>query len=198
MVKHTPPLPTTLGARRDGIVLQRSLEIQIVFPKHLLLRGRTVRVTEMIVMRGGRVLAPGSHPAFLAGDVPETPRTCALAIRRVGREAADAADLEGAQAVEGGLEVVEDDGVGQALEDEGELPEGVEALGETGVVEGAGDGADVADEEADGQDHGAEHDREARRDAQDLQELEVVAVLDVPEEGDGREDPPGVAVASEQ
>ena len=45
----------------------------------------------------------------------------------VDGEAAKLALLEGAETIKGGFEVVEDDGVGEAFEDEAQLPEGVDA-----------------------------------------------------------------------
>jgi len=96
------------------------------------------------------------------------------------------------QPVEGGLEVVEDDGISQTLEDESQLPERVEAVGEAGAGEDVGHAQDVADDECDGEDHGAEQDAETWRYADQLDDRKVVSALDVPEEGDAGEDPPGI------
>lgn len=71
------------------------------------------------------------------------------------------------------------------------FPEGVDACGQD-AAEDARDGEDIEEHEDDGQAHGAEEDDEARADAQDLEDLEIVARFDVPEEIDGGEDPPGV------
>jgi hypothetical protein len=45
---------------------------------------------------------------------------------------AKATDLEGAESVQSSLEIVQDNRVGQTLEDEGELPKWIDANGETG------------------------------------------------------------------
>ncbi len=114
-----------------------------------------------------------------------------------GQAAAESGDLEGAQSVQGGLEVVQDDRVGQTFEHVRQLPEGVQAVRQLGF-ERVGDGQDVEDDEGDAQDHGAEHDGEPGRDADDLRHRQLVARLDVVEERDRGEDPPGVAVESGQ
>jgi len=62
----------------------------------------------------------------------------------VDREATEAADFVGPEPVKGRLEVVEDDRVCQAFEDEAEFPERIQAVG-IGGFEGVGDGADVED-----------------------------------------------------
>lgn len=97
------------------------------------------------------------------------------------------------EAVEGGLEVVEDERVGEALEDEGELPEGVEAVGEVGRREGAADGRDVDDHEADAEQHGAEEESEPRRRADDGAQREAVLRVDVVEERTTSYYPPRVS-----
>lgn len=112
----------------------------------------------------------------------------------IGR-AADLVHLVPAEFIQGRLEVVENDGVGETLEDEGELPEWVDALGRA-QREALGHGGNVDNDEDDGQAHTDEHDCEARRYPGELDEAELVAVSNVPHEVDSREDPPRIALAS--
>lgn len=57
-----------------------------------------------------------------------------------------------------------------------------------------GDTEGVDDEESDGETHRDEHYPEARADDDEFPEAEVVFFFDGVEEGDGCEDPPGIAV----
>jgi len=92
--------------------------------------------------------------------------------------------------VEHGFEVVEEDGVGSAFENEGEAPVGVDAAA-SGELGGADN--DVGKEEGNGEEHAEQHDTEARVDAHQGPELEAVGFLDGVDELPGCEDPPGVA-----
>lgn len=63
-------------------------------------------------------------------------------------------------------------------------------------IDGLGDGQNVEHDEDYAQDHGEEHDAEARGDANDFLDAQLVLRLDDPEEVDGSEDPPGIAAES--
>jgi hypothetical protein len=117
--------------------------------------------------------------------------SCA-AIACIDGKAAQAADLEGAQPVQCGFEVVQDYTVSEALEDEGEFPERVDANGKSGF-EGIRDGAYVDDDECDTDEHCAHHDTESRRYAYDICDPQLISDFDVVEEDDCCEDPPGVS-----
>lgn len=118
-----------------------------------------------------RTIFPGLDPGI---RVPELHLVLlAAGVVGVDGEAPKLALLEGAEAVEGGFEVVEDDGVGQAFEYKGEFPEWVDPDGE-GVFEDRGYGEDVQDDEDEGQEHGGEEDGEAGGDSHDVADGEVV------------------------
>lgn len=144
------------------------------------------------VLVGGLLVPPQPrHPLvmMMGGRVRIVRR--ALGIED-GVEGQDLVHAVAAQLVERRLEVVEDDGVGEALEDEGELPEGVDdAEGDDG-----GDGEDVDDDEDEAEGHAQEQDAEARGRADDVDEAQVVAVADVVQQVGDSEDPPGVAARS--
>lgn len=108
-------------------------------------------------------------------------------------EVSEPVNLVGPQSIKGSLEVVQNDGVRQALEDKRQFPERVQPVGES-RLESAGDRADVEDDEADTDEHGDQHNGEARRDAADLRHGELIPRLDVIEERNGCENPPGIAV----
>jgi hypothetical protein len=94
-----------------------------------------------------------------------------------------------AELVQRGPEVIEDDAVGETLEDESKFPERVDdAYGDHG-----GDGEDVDNDADHAQAHAEKQDAEPRRDLDDLDEAQLVAELDVPEEIDDGEYPPGIA-----
>lgn len=84
--------------------------------------------------------------------VDEIPIVPVSAITQVLRETTKPADFESAETVEGGFEVVKNDGVGEAFKHESQFPEGIDADWEGGA-EGAGDGADVEDDEDDADEH---------------------------------------------
>lgn len=48
-------------------------------------------------------------------------------VGRVDGEASESANLECSQSIQGSFEVVQDDRIGQAFEDKGELPEGIDS-----------------------------------------------------------------------
>lgn len=106
-----------------------------------------------------------------------------LASEAIARHAADALQLELLQAVESGFEIVQDDGVGEALEREGHFPEGVDAIGESRAFDDVGNGENVDDDEGDADKHRGEQEGEAGRDAHELDVTEFVASLDVIEQG---------------
>lgn len=132
-------------------------------------------VTGILVLRAGLVLAPawvnelaiwrrhvGAHVAT-SGACPvcdRVPRPLVLVgglaagLRVFVDEVGHVTDLEGVKAIKCRLEVVEHDGVGEALEDEGKLPKRVEACRvargwEGGGGDGASHGADVHNDEDD-------------------------------------------------
>jgi hypothetical protein len=116
-----------------------------------------------------------------------------VAAETVAGHAADALQFELLQAVEGSFEIVQDDRVGETLEDECKFPEGVDAVGQAGAFDHVGDSKDVDDDKSDADQHGDKQDREARRDAHELDVAEFIARFDVVEEGEDCEDPPWVA-----
>lgn len=116
-----------------------------------------------------------------------------LAPQAVARHAAQPLQLVLLQPVERRLEVVQDDRVREALEYEGQLPERVDAVRQAGALDDVRDGQDVDEDEGDADEHGAEEDGEAGGDAHQLDVAEFVARLDVVEEREDGEDPPGVA-----
>lgn len=124
------------------------------------------------------------HPPVLSTVISRAPL----------RHAADLIHFVAAEFVQGRLEVIENDGVGKTLEDKGELPEWVDALGRS-QREALGHGGDVDNDEDDGEAHTDEHDCEARRYPGKLDESELVAVSDVPHEVDSCKDPPRIAAA---
>ncbi len=94
-----------------------------------------------------------------------------------------------AELVQRGPEVVEDDAVGETLEDESKFPERVDdAYGNHG-----GDGENVDNDADHAEAHAEKQDAEPRRDLDDLDEAQLVAEFDVPEEIDDGEYPPGIA-----
>lgn len=100
------------------------------------------------------------------------------------------AELAVHDGVEDRLEVIQEDGVARALEDEGEAPVRVYAGG-GGEVQGGDE--DVGDEEGDAEEHAQQHDAEAGVDAAEGEDLEAVRLLDGVDQLPRREDPPRVA-----
>jgi hypothetical protein len=94
-----------------------------------------------------------------------------------------------AELVQRGPEVVEDDTIGETLEDKGKFPERVDdAYGNHG-----GHGQDVDDYADHAEAHAEKQDAESRRDMDDLDEAKLVAISDVPEEIENGEYPPRIA-----
>ena len=81
--------------------------------------------------------------------------------------------LESTKFIQRSLEIVQDDGIGEKFEDEGEFPEGIDAHGKD-RLEGVGDGTNVEDDEDDRENHGRQHDAESGGDADQFKESEVV------------------------
>ena len=92
--------------------------------------------------------------------------------------------------VEDGLEVVEEDGIGCAFEDQGQSPVRVDAVILGGDL---GSNESVCEEEDDGEGHAQQHDTEAGTGLDELAKSEVVVLFDDDAELDGGEDPPGVS-----
>ena len=93
-----------------------------------------------------------------------------------------------AELVQRGPEIVEDDTVGEALEDKGKLPERVDDTD----GDRRGHGQDVDDDADHAEAHAEKQDAEPGRDSDDLDEAELVAEFDVPEEIDDGEYPPRI------
>ncbi|EDP49762.1 conserved hypothetical protein [Aspergillus fumigatus A1163] len=93
-------------------------------------------------------------------------------------------------AVEGCLEVVEDDGVAEALEDEGEL--GREGC--CGAANYTNDTACVDNDEQGRDTHRSQHDAESRADGDQLDDAEAVPAFDRVEQRAGCEYPPRVTL----
>lgn len=195
------PTPTRLRLRRPALrhnLPQRSLQIQILRRAALAPLLRPVprhRQPRVLMPELGRIADIQIHHAL--GPLPPRLRRVAeirkLAPQAVAGHAAEALQLVLLQPVERGLEVVEDDRVREALEDEGQLPEGVDAVRQAWALDDVRDGQDVDEDEGDADEHGAEEDGEAGGDAHQLDVAEFVARLDVVEEREDGEDPPGVA-----
>lgn len=66
---------------------------------------------------------------------------------------ADALQLELLQAIESGLEIVENDSVCKALEGESQFPEGIDSIGESRAFDDVSDGEYVDDNEGNADDH---------------------------------------------
>ena len=131
---------------------------------------------------------------FLVAFLPASlVRVGEVAAQTVAGHTADALQFELLQAVEGSFEIVQHDRVGETLENKGQFPEGVDAVGQAGAFDDVGDSEDVDDDEGDTDQHGDEQDREARRDAHELDIAELIARFDIVEEGEDCEDPPWVA-----
>jgi hypothetical protein len=82
-------------------------------------------------------------------------------------KASDATYLEGAEPIQRGLEVVQDNHIRETLEDKGQFPKGVDSDRECGF-ESAGDRTNVENDEDDADNHREEHYAKARRYSNDL------------------------------
>ncbi len=101
----------------------------------------------------------------------------------------DLRESTSAELVQRGPEIVEDDAVGETLEDECKFPERVDdAYGNYG-----GDGENVDNDADHAEAHAEKQDAKPRRDSDDLEEAQLVAEFDVPKEIDDGENPPGIA-----
>lgn len=96
------------------------------------------------------------------------------------------------QAIKCRLEVIQNDGISQTLEYEGQLPERINAVRQGTIIEGMCHRNDIDDDEAYRKHHGNQEYAKARRDPHNFQNAEFIASLNVPEQGDGGEDPPRV------
>lgn len=94
-----------------------------------------------------------------------------------------------AELVQRGPEVVKDDAVGETLEDESKFPERVDDADGNH----RGDGENVDNDADHAEAHAEKQDAEPGRDLDDLDEAQLVAEFDVPEEIDDGEYPPGIA-----
>lgn len=128
--------------------------------------------------------------AFLSASLM---RVREITTETVARHTADALQFELLQTIQSSFEIVQDNCVCEAFEDEGQFPEGVDAVGQAGAFDHVGDGEDVDYDEGDADQHGDEEDREARRDAHELDVAEFIARFDVVEEREDCEDPPWIA-----
>lgn len=124
---------------------------------------------------GARLDSPRARVVTAAPVAPVAPGDDAESVRQ--------------DVVEHRLEVVQENGISRALEDEGEAPEGVDA-GRGGGACGAD--AYVGEEERDGEEHAGEQDAEAPVDAHEGPQAEAVRLLDRLEQLPRREDPPRV------
>lgn len=94
-----------------------------------------------------------------------------------------------AELIQSRFEIVEDDAVGEALEDERKLPEWVDDAD----WDHRGHSQDIDDDADDADSHAEEQDGEARGHSDDLEEAEIVTELYIPEEVPDGENPPRIA-----
>lgn len=134
-------------------------------------------------MDPSRRIAPGTCTTMAAAavDFTSSARGAALLV-------GDAAEGLLGDLVEHGLEVVEEDAVGGALEGEGHAPVRVDA-GLHQVPEGDDD---VGEDKGDGEEHAGQHDAEARVDLDELPQAEAVRPANRHDQLPGRVDPPRV------
>jgi len=131
---------------------------------------------------------------FLIAFLPASlMRVREVATETIAGHTADALQFELLEAIQSSFEVVQNNRVGETFEDEGQFPEGVDAVGQAGAFDYMGDGEDVNDDEGDADQHGDKQDCEARRDAHQLDVAEFITRFDVVEEGEDCEDPPWIA-----
>lgn len=164
-------------------MLRRVLATAHIHPRPLAARPR--RAGGALPVPLGRAAAVAVTAAAAAAAAPRSPPM------RERRRQAQTLAAKGPHAIQRRLEVVENDRVGEALEDEGEFPKGVHAHG-GGLREDLGDGQDVQDDKDEAQQHGDEHDAEARVEADHVAQANVVVVLDDPEQLGAGGHPPGV------
>jgi len=99
--------------------------------------------------------------------------------------------VERTKLVQSGLEVVQDNSVGEKFEDEREFPERIEAVWQD-LLECVCDWKYIHNSKDDGENHGHEHDTKARRDNDELEILEIISGANIVEKRKARKYPPWV------
>ncbi|KAM0191641.1 hypothetical protein ACHAPA_008340 [Fusarium lateritium] len=100
-----------------------------------------------------------------------------LTLRSAERQRVVLLHLIPTQLVQCGLKIVENNGISEAFEDEGEFPEGIDVSN----VDDRDDGEKIDDDKDDAEKHTQQQEAESWGYTDDLKGFEVIAVFDVPE-----------------